>query len=1704
MKKILLLLMAILLFAPPKAEAQSNSITVWDQSKAIPSTTTILTKKYSGGAFTNASAGFIAFTGTASYTSYTTALPWYVRAIDNTQKNGAIISFPKSSSSKNVTFTGANVTGTSRYFNIPGGYTMTVEVAYGEIDHVDMDVYYPTGINSVYMLGEDGTKVTTKANGSITVSGSPTTLYTLTLTNPTGGVITFAPGSNQSNTYVGKIVVYIKDGTADTPTAPKLSVKANSEYGYILDEDGKTLKAPHNYGVANKAATLNSSSQFIDLYYTFRKDLAENTVAGGNYATSWKVNTTAASFTDTSTGGVSYYGAKLYLSGEGIRFEGVMPAPADLGTGKGTDTHYTMYYFGKDLITNEFTPVQTLDVSWYRYDDPDIDIEKTKANNKTATITSYDPETRTLRYTGYSPNIYFKNPTGLGKYTFKYSTDFVTHPSSSAGTTLNYQTTAPTTELSPVSLKTGSEDMLPVNGRTEVIELMAYKANSDKCTGKTYAYPTTGYYTFTIISENPGGEQGGGEVKFIDAPRVSTTAKVVNLQGDVRGFITASIPVSIISLQGWEEGETAGALQYQWADAADGTWTLQPDETKWEEVENGKYTVTGTGRLFVREFKEGYESRTAYYDFNKLETTKVKSLDYNTILGLDDASTAITIDVPVRLIGSFSLSGENSTTAGNNVYLMFFADKDGNVIRVHNESAGDNPYPYNEENKYKMFKNLTGVLRKNKEMPELFLNTPSLDYSVFIDGPYAAADLKEELGENYPSYEPVLTDKVPVVSDYSKLMYFGPMRWNQKTGEFTDNYDGSVKLYDRIETEIGEVSKLEERLADGVQYRIAGYVGYADGALVIMPRAIVAAPRLLAPNPVNPDAAPDQLIDMNVISDNLIISVNTEGLSDNAKLIFVKVPDVEAWLDDNGKFDPAKVDWTNQEERDIMAAAADNANANEIEITAEDLGGDGDCALAVKLSNEGFESALVAVNFIKHDATSVNSIEDFKNEVIKLVSGDDKKYDGFDALPLNTDDAAEHDYYRFDGLARVREVTPHYLYIRTTPGDGSNLPDDADLSAHSMLLYNKDGWDHPVAGIKLEASATDTPVAPQAETEATTPEVTSAPAPIKAGDVITNFALIPTKSKFGNLIGYTTGFARTFRRVDNAEGGSNDPMEKNVQDKENFTPFAEGDRMLRYTVKNAKVGRNVVDATKPDTDPTKFQYYIDMTGKPVINVRDVFEPVNGWDMAWDPEAYYDLTGVVMLADGSKATDEDGRYMLALINYSMPEVSVAEAPTIRLEGAGTDTQELTFLTSADVRLFSSETAQDAYTVYYTTDGSDPLTSETVEIYENGKPFKVSASTTIKAFVVAKGHPNSEVVEFNLTRLASDRRYIVDFVNNTAAETPYRVTATAKVVAKGGEYAFVRGTQGHYLPIHFEDADAKAEAAKLNVGDYINDFVAEPYMVKGDVVRGAHVHGEYAALFKGAVAKPENIDEITAEPDVVDNITAANARRYVKIMNVSLEGEAFEDEEINAVASTQWTCITEKGEGQKIEINHTVLEPSFDWDSSDNDPAACYNITGFAMIGDDGDIELWPTEVEKVKTSVRVTASFTGGGLDKQPVIDADNAYTVNFKKHVTVRLNAVAGATIYYYVSDTDDAVNNPAANAKWNVYAQPFTIARNCYIHAYSVAPGYEESAHTHIYMTLVEDAEEPTTPVTPDPAKMSGKLVISHTFNENNIPVVT
>ena len=620
-------------------------------------------------------------------------------------------------------------------------------------------------------------------------------------------------------------------------------------------------------------------------------------------------------------------------------------------------------------ISDEFSPETSVKVKFVRLPELEYDFETMNAQNKTAH--DFVLKDGVLHYKGYSPKIYFKNDRKINSTMFNllYKIDF-TNPT--ATSTPNIALTGG--PIGPIEFINGTDDELPVGGSSNtinaslVVTTQEFTANNTAAMGSFYWYAgAPGLISkFKIVSDNPSSGEAVTLPK-IAKPNItlSESAKTATLSGGVYGYIASEIPVSVHSGYDWKDDGETGILKYQYADASNGIWQQTPsiNEDDWKEVPaDGTIKVTGTARLFVREEKEGYEtSDYSFADFNKIAVEPVSSLNYNTLLGVDDAATAITMTEPVRLIGSFPLSDQ--TTSSSNVYLLFVADRDGNVLRVHIESDGDNPYSY-DEYKYMMLDGLTGVLRKNKEMPELYVNSPSLNYAAFLSDPYSA---KDKLGDDYPTYVPPTSTTVPTVADYSKLMYFGPLRWNKTDMNFADNDGNTVKLYQRIKTEVN-VEQLEGRLADGVQYRIAGYVGYADGAPVILPRAIVAAPRLLAPNPINENAAPNELIDMDVISDNLTISVDTEGLAEQAELIWVKTSDVKNWLTDDGKFDPTKIDWSDASTSEPAKAEATAAiENNQIEITTEDLT-KGNCALAVKLSNEGFESSVVGVNFIKHAA----------------------------------------------------------------------------------------------------------------------------------------------------------------------------------------------------------------------------------------------------------------------------------------------------------------------------------------------------------------------------------------------------------------------------------------------------------------------------------------------------------------------------------------------------------------------------------------------------------------------------------------------------------------------------------------------------------------------------------------------------------------
>ena len=1288
---------------------------------------------------------------------------------------------------------------------------------------------------------------------------------------------------------------------------------------------------------------------------------------------------------------------------------------------------------------------------------PTVNLEKTNAIEGQ----EYDPASKTLKYEGNNPIVYFNT----------------------AATPANATTDATNLSrvLQTISTINGINPVAPTKAGTNISASLYEPDGTFKVEGTVGQSTPIKVQTWFFNSYNMHRGNGGplyqdsnnGSPVTINVQKVKPQPKVnivggvrtTTLTGGVYGYLEDNLKVTL--------SIGSGDIQYQYIPTSTDIFAQIP-EADWTDYSNGTEIEIGVGRLFMR--VKG-ETEYTYKDFKKIDATSVFSLNRDNLLGLSDAATAITISEPVRVIGFFPLSDDNTKS----VYLMFVADKGKNVLRVHIEGNEKDIKKFEEAYKgYKLLDGLTGVLRKNKEMPELYVNSPSLDYSAFISEPYDAP-------EGYPAYEPEFVQRVPEIADYSKLMYFGPLRWNATEKTFYDNKNNTVKLYQRIAT--GQtVEEFEKQLIDGVQYRIAGYVGYAEGAPVILPRAYVAAPLLRAPNPINDEAMPDTLIEMNVISNELELSVRSsittaDGVEHNlitegTKLQYILCDDTEAVMENDSRWNNAKsIEPLNGETITITTGTEENKG----ELA------DGGCTIAARLAAGTMRSGVVTVRFNKVKVEDTfDNIADFKTAANNIQN--------LPSLDSNIDDET-HTFYQYTGYARVREITPNYIYIRTTDKDG-NLLDDVDAdeskdldedakqnrSNHSILIYNENGWNQDVISIDKDGN-----------------NVTGTRAPLQVGDIITNFALIPTQSGFGNLVANATDFIRTFRRLDGVTGGTVKPVELNAQDN-NVPAFTEADRMLRYSIKNVTISRTANngagiqrDVPADDQDATSYTYTLNIPGKPILDNGSVFDANPDLDVMYSENALFNLEGVVMLYKGDIPEGQDGRYMLALKpeSFAFSNVATPRAPRITLSGVGA--KDGTFVTKATVTLESTtaENSENAV-ILYTKDGSDPRLSSSKRITYTG-PFEIDANTVVKAYVRSNGTPNSELADTLFTRTAVDTRYIMNFISQAQENTPYHLTATAKVVAKGGEYFFLRGTQGHYLPVKDETGN-RAIVNNLSAGDYVNDMVITPHIINGNL-RGGHVEADHKDLFGAKISKPANIDEIEAEPDEVYTITTANARRYVKIMDVKLTGEEFNDEgDELSTHDTQWKLTTNKGEGKDIRVNHNILEPSFNWDDKDQSAAAYYDITGFAMIGDDGEIELWPTEVEKIKTSVAVRASFDKNATNTG--IQADGNYNVTFYPYTVVRLTAVEGATIYYQITDTD--APEEVKEGRWNVYGHEFAVTKNCYIHAYSVAPGYEESGHTHIYMTLGKGDD------TQDPANMSGRLVITHQFNEEDVPVIT
>ncbi|MDE5687719.1 MAG: chitobiase/beta-hexosaminidase C-terminal domain-containing protein [Paramuribaculum sp.] len=661
------------------------------------------------------------------------------------------------------------------------------------------------------------------------------------------------------------------------------------------------------------------------------------------------------------------------------------------------------------------------------------------------------------------------------------------------------------------------------------------------------------------------------------------------------------------------------------------------------------------------------------------------------------------------------------------------------------------------------------------------------------------------------------------------------------------------------------------------------------------------------------------------------------------------------------------------------------------------------------------------VEITKVAATAVSSIKDFKEDV----------FADFEATKNTV-------YQLTDGKVLVEKITPYYLYVRDYTDD-QNIAMGDEGYMHRLLIRNDNHWNADIAAGDEER-------------------------PIEVGDLLTGFAL-SAEDFNGNIVSNSTGYARTFRFAGQDKDNALIAEERTVNS--TFTLTNE-DRMRLLTLKGVTVSKS---GNAPD-----ITYTLEFEAGQQVRMRigDIFEFRGGWAEAYEAGTPFNLTGVVLI-DGK----DTGKFSFALLDFSGTEK--LSAPAVHLKGAtdGIDDIEQPFNTGSIVMSLPTdlpEEAKEGAKIFYTTDGTDPLNNIASRKEYTGEIALGDTDMEIRAFVAAPGYTPSNVVLRRFIRSSRDVQFILNFLQTAQEGQTYRFTGDTKIVAVGGDYIFVAGRVGHYLPIR-----------RTGGWDGIAGIEPEKYLSGFTVGFDIDESGNRVAVadgFESTFAPAETCDrEISYVPDEATKLNSdTHPRRLVHLRNVKVcapaEAAALADGNI------AWT-ITESADGgthalipgklgevkiteRDSEGNETVSNEFVDGKS--------YDITGFVMLNEarEAAMEMWPLEATALQTTAAVKASFSTGTI-ADPA-DEDGTIPVRFEGMTMVTLTCdTHNATIYYALGKGSD-------NLKWYEYQRPFAVTADEYIHAKAVATGCIESGHTHIALTaLAQSGDIAFTPVAAD-----------------------
>ncbi len=850
-------------------------------------------------------------------------------------------------------------------------------------------------------------------------------------------------------------------------------------------------------------------------------------------------------------------------------------------------------------------------------------------------------------------------------------------------------------------------------------------------------------------------------------------------------------------------------------------------------------------------------------------------------------------------------------------------------------------------------------------------------------------------------------------NDFGRYVELRSLKWLDANNEFemADKDNSRMQLYRRLTVTLPDQTLEKDKL-----YRVKGFIGLAEGKLSIFPIAPIeqcpGTPNLYAPNPIKPgvdDTDDEGRITVQAVSDE--VEIRAEGHAFGASKFFYTRSDRES---------------------EGMIPVDDSTKKFVL-----DLSKDADINVDVYAQLGDMTSLIPArIRVVKKESVKVESIHDFKTREFASPSTDR--------------------IYQLDkekGQVIIEKITDKYIYVRDYTADPvQQLADDEHMNR--LLILNNNGWTADVADAKNENAE---------------------PRELQVGDVITNFAIVPTHDR-GNLISNATGFARTFRLVGHDKDATGSAMPINAGPNDNFAFTAEH-RMRFVTLKGAQVYREKNEGADKDLYP--YNYTITtIDGTPRMRM-DVFVR-SGFAEAYAENTPFNLTGIVMLDSDGNDTNDASKFAFALQSFTgggklaMPEVFIAGT-------SDSGKEDISYSLPGTIEMKApSKTADDgvlaAGTVvklYYALGGIDPLKDIQARREYQGKNWETDKAdmllgdgdVEIRVFAAAPGMTPSDVVTRRFKKNSHDVQFILNFLETAKEGENYRFTGDTRVVAVGGEYLFVAGRVGHYLPIRLTRG---WDGLGITSGKMLTDFTVG-YTVDEHGNRLATADG-FESTFNPTDAAPG--ETLQPTPDEATKLSLKDhPRRLVRLKGVKVSAPSIATAADNGI--TEWE-VMEQGDNEThiMPVGKLGAVKILDADGNVEGDAfvdgESYDIVGFVMLNSarDAKMEIWPVEARHLSRVAEVEVSFSAGTTRQ---VNSDGEIEAAFDGMTMVTLSCeTRGARMLY-------ALGRDNADLVWYEYQRPFAVTANEYIHAKAEAANAVESDHTHIVLTRKDMASDVT-----------------------------